>query len=236
MSPDPPLEVTLAGAPALVVRPEGASRGAALVFHGLGASKEVQLPELRRLAFAGFTAIGVDNVGHGARRDSDFEARLSRERADQSFFEAVAATAAEVRGLKDAVSERRWAEPDRIGALGISMGAAVVFGAIASGASLAAAVAIVGTPVWRHQSFSPHERLDAFFPTALLCINSGNDEIVPPAGARELCRELAPRYSGAPERLDFIELPGERHMMSQQAWDFALDRAVAWFERFLASS
>jgi dienelactone hydrolase len=206
-----------------------------LVFHGLGASKEVQVPELRQIASAGFTAVVLDNVGHGARRYPDFEARFSSERADQSYFEAVAATAAEVRGLKEAIAEEGWAGVGRIGALSISMGAAVVFGGIASGAPLAAAVTIVGTPVWRHQSFSPHQRLDAFFPTPLLCINCERDETVSPGDARELCRSLGPRYSGAPERLEFIELPGERHIMSGQGWSFTMDRALAWFQRFLGS-
>ena len=51
---------------------EAAWRGTLLFYHGFVASKESQFKELDSLARAGFLAIGVDNVGHGARRYPDF--------------------------------------------------------------------------------------------------------------------------------------------------------------------
>ncbi len=47
---------------------DAAERGCILFFHGLGASKDVQLPDLESLAARGFLVVGVGGVGHGERR------------------------------------------------------------------------------------------------------------------------------------------------------------------------
>ncbi|MBI2265239.1 MAG: hypothetical protein HYU64_08710 [Armatimonadetes bacterium] len=74
-------KATLGLAPALLVYKENlekaAIKGTILFYHGLSAAKETNLKELRSLADAGFLAVGLDNIGHGERRYSDFERRFS---------------------------------------------------------------------------------------------------------------------------------------------------------------
>ncbi|QSQ26010.1 hypothetical protein JY651_14245 [Pyxidicoccus parkwayensis] len=88
--------LSLAGAPALAVhvgsREEALRKGAVLLFHGLGASKEVHTAELSAFASRGLYAVGVDAVGHGARRYPDFDTRFSFEdprRRHEEFLTVV---------------------------------------------------------------------------------------------------------------------------------------------------
>ncbi|HEY8205849.1 MAG TPA: alpha/beta fold hydrolase [Myxococcaceae bacterium] len=229
---------TLAGVPALAVSkapPEeaAATRGTVLLFHGFTGSKEVQRTEAFSLARRGYLAITPDAVGHGARRFADFDRRFPPDLADRNYFEVVQQTADELPSLIAELQERRWALPGRLGACGISMGGAVLFGAIASGCAFGAAAAIVASPVWRHRPFSPHERLDRFFPVPLLLQNASADEVVNPAEARALCEALAPRYASAPERLRYFLHSGEGHMFSERGWHRAWGEVEAWFDRFL---
>ncbi len=74
----------LAGVPELLVRPVAAPGPLPTVlwFHGLAADKDVHLAELRRFAATGLLAVGVDAVGHGERRLSDFEQQFARSPED----------------------------------------------------------------------------------------------------------------------------------------------------------
>lgn len=244
--PVPPLReqpCTLAGVPALLTslaEPEAAAaRGAVLLLHGLTASKEAQHLEAHSLARHGYLSVSLDNAGHGERRAADFAERFATpERGERSFFELVAQTAAELPGVVAALRERGWAHPGRLGAVGISMGGFILLGAVASRCPLDAVVAIVASPRWHGDTpagASPHQRLEQFFPTPLLMINSSLDDTVPPEGARELAAALAPHYQARPERLRYLEHPGEGHMLSKAAWDATWGEALAWLERFSAA-
>jgi hypothetical protein len=81
-----------------------------------------------------------------------------------------------------------------------------------------AAAAAVASPRWLHVAESPHERLDRFFPTALLMQTAALDATEPPSDARELHEALVPHYASAPERLRYLEYPSEHHMLSKRAW------------------
>jgi uncharacterized protein len=213
--------------------PEAAARrGTVLVYHPLGAGKDLHTDDLRQLAAAGFLAIGVDAIAHGERRIPDAYARF---RADPfgALLHVVAATAAEVPGLLDALVARRWAVPGRIGIAGISLGGFVAYGAAASDRRIAAAACLNASPCWGEDPRSPHARPEAFFPLALLSLTAAEDPMVPPGEARALHAALAPRYAAAPERLRYLELPGETHRMSAGAVARARAEAVAWFQRFL---
>ena len=75
-----------------------AERGCILFFHGLGASKDVQRPDLESLAAQGYLVVGVDSVGHGERRYPDFDRRLAKINPDftRESLTVVLETAKEV--------------------------------------------------------------------------------------------------------------------------------------------
>ena len=74
----------LGPAPTLVVHvgsaDAAAARGTVIVHHGLSGQKEVHGRELVSLAAAGFLAVGVDAVGHGERRWSQYVTAPERQR------------------------------------------------------------------------------------------------------------------------------------------------------------
>jgi len=91
----------------------------------------------------------------------------------------------------------------------------------------------VASPRWRQVEPSPHEQLDRYFPTPLFMQTASDDATVSPFAARGLHRALVPRYAAAPDRLRYLEHPGEGHMMSAAAWQRTWGETLAWFERFL---
>lgn len=229
--------IRLAEVPALVTfasRPEtAAERGAVLLYHPLGRAKEMHASDLERLAAAGFLAIGVDAIAHGERRTADGWQRFLAD-PRRALLEVVSRTAEEVPALLDALVERGWAIPGRIGIAGVSLGGYVAYGAAIADARIAAAVAIAASPRWGPDPRSPHRHPERFLPLALLSVTAGADSLVPPAEARALHARLEPLYAATPERLRYVELAGEHHWMSGEAWRRARGEAERWFERFLA--
>ncbi len=221
----------LGPAPALLVQAAGGRRPLPTVlwFHGFTVDALNELPKLERLAAAGLLAVGIDAAGHGRRRLADFEQHFAgpREVTDQRFFALVAQTVGEVPAILDALCAEGLADPTRLAVAGVSMGGLVTYGAVVADRRLRAAVALLGSPVWPLPG-SPHLVPERFFPTALLSITAGNDESVPPVGARRFHEALEPRYVDAPERLRYLELAGEPHLMSAAAWDHCMDETVAW--------
>jgi len=230
---------TLGTAPALLVseRParEAAERGTVLLLHGFTASKEVQYQEAHSLAEHGYLAVVTDAVGHGARRLPDFEAHfsVSGDELERRFFAVVKQTADELPGVLDALRAEGLVREGRLGACGISMGGAVLFGAMSGPCAFDAVVTMVATPIWQLMPDSPHQRLEKFFPAPLLMQTCSEDRTVSPADARALSEALAPRYAAAPERLRYVEHPGEGHMFSPAGWERAWGETVEWFDRFL---
>ncbi|HOX42895.1 MAG TPA: alpha/beta fold hydrolase [Myxococcota bacterium] len=230
--------VELGGVPAWLVwlgdAREAGRRGAVLHYHGFGADALRHLPELRRLARAGFLAVGVDAVGHGTRRFPDFEARFAAHLAEQGFHEVVERSVAEVPGIVDALVAEGLSDGARLGLAGVSMGGFIAYGAALRERRLRAVVALLASPVWPgFGERSPHAQAARFPPVALLSQLAGGDELVRPGPARELHARLAPLYAAHPERLRLVEFPGAPHLMPPRPWRQAVMGMVAWLERFV---
>lgn len=225
----------LGPAPAIAFHPRGDARGAVLLYHPLGADKSLLVAELEALARAGLHAFGVDAIAHGDRRPPDAWERF---RADPigAFLAVVTATADEVPEVVDAVAARGWAPGGRLGIGGISLGGFVAYGAVARERRLAAAACLSASPAWGPDARSPHLHPDRFYPAALLSVTGAEDATVPPGPARALHAALAPRYAAAPERLRYLELPGEGHRLSPAGEARARDEAVRWLVEHVAAA
>lgn len=186
-----------------------------LWFHGFGVDKETHRKELSMLAEEGWLAVGVDNAGHGERRLDDLDARIAapRQEAFATMLELADATAREVPRIVDELQSQSLADPQRVAVAGISMGAFVVYRAVAYEPRLRAAVAILGSP--------EGVPLDALARTALLSINAECDVNVPPAPARTMHAAL-----GGNSR--YIELPGAEHLMDEESWATTMRELRAW--------
>ena len=217
---------------------QSARQGTILFYHGFGTSKETYVSILQQLAEAGFLVIGIDAVGHGERRYPDFAKRfppfeppfLGNLQLEAAFLSLVRATVQEIPALLDALLERGWAYPGRIGIAGHSMGGFVTYAAVVADPRIQVAAAVSGSPRWKLPwPDSPHLHLERFFPTALLSQIAANDTQVPPDDARELHTSLAPYYTQTPERLRLIEYPDATHALSERAWG----EVVRWFTIFI---
>jgi uncharacterized protein len=231
-------------APLLLCHPAGVALGTILVYHGLGACKETQRPECRILADAGFVAVGVDAWGHGARRLPDFESLVSGPDSHRALLEMVLFSVEEIPAIIDALHARLGAAAGQLGLVGISFGAYIAFDAARRERRLRLAIPILGSPDWtvgaRGDEWmlgqSPHLSPHAFAPTALLMINAGLDENVPPAAARSFAETLAPCYRDTPDRLRYLEYPSSGHFMREEDWHDAWVSCVGWARRFLTGA
>ena len=240
------IPLSLASAPILAMfhgSPEDrAKQGTILFYHGFGQFKEGYVTVLTRFAEAGFLAIGIDGIGHGERRYPDFDERfppfephlVGNMQLEAAFLSVVRATTLEIPLIIDALIEREWAHPRRIGISGHSFGGFVTYAALTIDKRIQAAAPVVGSPQWQLPwPENPHLHLDQFFPTALLSQTAGKDTRILPRFAQELHHQLAPSYVPAPERLRYIEYPHSPHDLSDEDWQRAWTHVVKWFECFL---
>ena len=214
--------------PLLVARRSELELPAPLVlwFHGLGVDKDTHRPELQLLAENGFLAVAVDAAGHGARRLFDLDERInaSREETFATATDLAVQTAGEVSGVVENFLSRGETTANQVSAVGISMGAFVVYRAIVECAAISRAVAILGTPEWPGDS-SPHQHIDAMCSVDLLSITAERDENVPPAPARALHHALERR---CPDRHRYVELPGAVHLMCEADWEKTKSEMLRW--------
>ena len=240
------MHATLVSAPALLMfreTPENSAKnGTILFYHGFGESKETYNTILLKFAEAGFLAIGVDAIGHGERRYTDFDKRfptiephlVGNIQLEAVFLSTVLSTAQEIPSIIDTLIEHQWAYPGRIGISGHSFGGFVTYTAVVTDKRILVAAPVVGSPQWKLPwPESPHLHSDCFFPAALLSQTAGKDTRVAPDFARELHHRLTSYYEETPERLQYIEYPNSPHDLSEEDWHQAWDAVVEWFERFL---
>lgn len=195
---------------------------AVVVFHGFDANKTDDLLRLALpLADAGFVAVMPDAAPH-------------RERAPDSFFMvSLRGTIEEAEGVLSWAADREDVDEARIGAVGVSMGGAVALALSCSELPLAPKVAVAlmpaapESPVKQVAAYAPDPA--ACFPTALLIMHGTEDRVAPYPNARSFFDALVPHYSAAPERLRFVDMPGESHRVGA----YWIEETLAWLGRFL---
>jgi uncharacterized protein len=236
------LEVGNSRIPGLLVMPSPSCRRPetlVIVLHGLGARKEVQHPELQRLAAAGFAALAIDAPEHGDRPGPTLEmmARASsQEERGRLLFSLVDAAAREIPLLITHFRARGYL---RIAALGISMGGHTAFATIRHEPRPDAIAPFIASPDWGARvglaadddplfGWSPHLHLDRFSPTPVFAVTAGRDSTVPPEPCRRFMAALRPFYQSAPARLCHLDYPESEHMMRPEDWLDAWGRFTTW--------
>ena len=205
-----------------------AEKGCILFFHGLGASKDVQRPDLD-LAAQGYLVVGIDSVGHGERRYPNFDERLSKTNPDfaREFLSVVLETANEVPFLVDELEQAGLVRNGRVGVAGISQGGFVTYTAVTLEPRLKVAVSVVGSPEWPLElPGSPHLHLEAFGRVFLLSQNAGKDELVPSRHARNFHERLGRVYPDA-ARFAYVEHASDHRLEAN--WDVLWARTLGWF-------
>lgn len=239
------VRATLAGVPALVYgtdRPGSAlEHGTVLFYHGFGGSKASSEPYLTALAGQGFLAVGLDAVGHGARRFPGFDIMFSARRwhdhfeeTESDFLRVIDQTAAEVPAVIDALTACGWAREDALGIAGRSLGGSVAYAAVLADSRVRAMASVVGSPQWTlPRPQSPHNHPHRFFPAAVLSIAAELDEHSPPAQIRDFHSGLRHWYTRDSSRNEFVEYPGTGHSLTPGLNADSRARLVSWFRRWL---
>src|ERR687894_540283 len=86
---------------------------------------------------------------------------------------------------------------------------------------------LAGSADRREAAYAPDPA--ACFPTALLIVHGAQARSAPSANARTFYDALIPHYSAAPERLRFVDMPGEGHGVGE----YCIEETLAWLARFL---
>lgn len=211
-----------------------------IVAHGLGVGKEVQRPELERLARAGFIAVCPDAPHHGERRDGllDLLDSSSGTERHERFIGMVAEAAAEIPLLIEYFRNTLGA---RVAMTGISMGGFTTFASFMHEPRPDVAVPFLASPDWRapdrrSPAFplkGPVCRPERFFPVPLMAVTAGHDTTVPPEAALSFLEMLRPLYASAPDTLVHAGYPASEHMMREEDWNNAWERAIAFLNEHL---
>ncbi len=225
-----------AGVPTLIAVPETSDYPTPVViwYHGLHADALAHAAELERCAAAGFLAIGVDAVGHGARRDAHLVRWLSQspDGGLSVMLSLVEQTVLELPALLDAIAEQFPINRARVSLVGISMGAFLAYRAVVDGPPIRAIVALLGSPEWP-TSDSPHLALARFRDVAVLSIAAEHDAAVSPDASHRLheaLRRLPVSGSAKPEHHHLLR--GASHGLSGVEWARAIRVTMQWLERW----
>lgn len=143
------------------------------------------------------------------------------------MLEQVEETVTELSALVAALVNDHGADPHRLCAVGISMGAFVAYRAIVTGPPFRSVVALLGNP----DGMSPRraQAYDAVRGVALLSITAEFDVSVPPGPTSVFHEELLRRF-GASDRHHHHVLRGAGHLTSSAQWDEAMRETMRWLE------
>jgi dienelactone hydrolase len=226
--------LTVAGVPVLMARPVVPHSGSiptVLWCHGFRADALAHARELERCARAGFLAIGLDAVGHGARLDTGMSDRIARDGgALPLMLEQVEQTVDELPNLIRTLSTDFNADAGAMSLVGISMGAFLAYRAVGAGLPVRAVVALLGSPEWS-SSTSAHLVPQCFRDVALLSVTAEHDVSVPPAAVVRLHAALDTRYGRTSSRRHDV-LQGAGHLTSAQEWEQAMQATMGWLEQY----
>ena len=194
--------------------------------------------ELLRLALpladSGVAAVLPEAALHGERAPRDFDRRLAEDR-DGLFTDVLDATVGEADDVLAWAAEREELDADRVGVVGTSMGGAVALAVACGDHSPAAKVAVAlmpatpgpGSSIRQKAAYRPEPKRG--FPTALMIVHGTGDRTSPYPNARSFYDDLVPHYSAAPERLRFVDMPGEDHRVGA----YWIEETLSWLGRFL---
>ena len=224
------------GVPLVLVLPAGAPGPlpVAVVYHRFSGRNTDDLLRLAvPLADSGIAAVLPEAALHGERAPQDFDRRLAEDR-DGLFTDVLDNTVGEAAEVLAWVAGREELDATRVGVVGTSMGGAVALAVSCGDHSPAAKVAVAlmptapgpGSSIRQEAAYSPSP--ERGFPTALMIVH-GTEDTTPYPNARSFYDDLVPHYSDAPERLRFVDIPGEDHRVGA----YWIEETLSWLGRFL---
>lgn len=214
---------------------------AVIILHGLGVSKEVQLPELQRLRASGFFAIAVDAPHHGSRQDGLLE--IFREQAGHARHHLLLSIVLQHASEVNQLMQQLRASGKKVCVVGISMGGHVAFTQLRMAEKPDLIAPFIATPDFRTrepagllppspaETCGPADHIDEVFPASLFMVAAGSDTVVRPEAVRGFAEKLRPLYQSAPEKLEYHEYELSEHMMRPADWFDAWEKFTERLQR-----
>jgi len=207
------------------------------------------------LADAGFVAVSVDAEKHGERKDPDILRTLSQD--PTQFFSILTTTVDDVGKVIDYAGENLGVDLERVGMMGVSMGAIITLLAATAEERLKAIVSVIGGAnfqvlakksslykigfktklVAKFARFAgnligkhdPVNKAHLFRSMPVLLLNGENDDIIPLECASSLYEALKPNYQNAPDKLRMKVYEGVGHEYTSEMEK----EAVEWLKKSL---
>ena len=200
-----------------------------IVLHGLGVSKEVQIPELQRLKASGMFAVAIDAPHHG-ERDDGYLQLMDRQKSDLDkhlfLLKIVFQQAAEVSALINFYK----AQQKKVAVVGISMGGFSAFAILGNRVKADLIAPFLASPDFRcklrpenlpltiPEQSGPFDSADFDFSQHLLMVNAGNDKVVDIAPCASFFNRLKGNKDFDARRIEFHQYSGSDHFMKPADW------------------
>lgn len=224
------------------------------ILHGATGKKENNIERAYEFAKEGFFVVLFDAYRHGELKD---ENTYSQQDAAE-VFKVYSETSSYINILIDSYKDNSFADFERIGLMGISMGAHTIYNYITKERSpnVKVAVPIIGSPVWTGfvrrfigympdlaqkmdeqqivriekyvDSIQPYKHLQKVKDFPLLMLNGETDERISINDLRNVYTELLGVYSQK-DYIKFIEYKGVGHQATQNM----MLEARSWFKKYL---
>lgn len=208
---------------------EPSSSSVVIILHGLGVSKEVQIPELQRLKAEGFFSVAIDAPHHGERVDGYLEV-MEKQTCDLSkhlmLIKIICQQAVEVEALINYYQNHG----KKVAVVGISMGGFSTFALLRGHCKPDLCAPFLASPDFRLpeagkdfpesiiEKSGPFDFPEEAFPTPLFVVNGLLDTVVKASQSESFYGKLQKLYAKKPELLEFHAYPKSEHFMKPADW------------------
>lgn len=239
---------------------EKEKRPVVIMLHGGKGRKEKYIERALKYARSGYFVTLFDAYGHGELKDVSPKVQMTgydKTNIDK-LFSVYFETSKYINIIIDAYKDIKYADPNRIALIGVSMGAKTVYYNIAKERKpgVKAAVAINGLPSWvnsvrtyvksipngnekisENQIIEAERYIETIEPLnyaqnlndfSLLILNGKEDKIMPVNEVKKAYARLESNYDNK-ELIKFIEYEGVGHVVT----DEMLEEAYEWIESML---
>jgi Prolyl oligopeptidase family. len=210
--------------------------------------------QLEELANNGYCVAAIDNRYHGERNGPDYKQELLTEAGHFNLLKlrkAIKESADDINMVINKLIEMKSIDEQRIAVIGVSMGGFITYRALISNTKIKVGIPIIASPYWDDipgelaeqinkdlqmdelssysNSFQPAEKMDCFYPRALLLQIGEDDRHYNVSKVKEFYHSLKEYYMEQPERLKLITYEKTGHEFTTQMWQ----TSVEWLHQFL---
>lgn len=220
-----------------------------IFYHGWSSNKESQRLRAFILANLGYQVIIPDAINHGQRNRLDI---YDGESSVRYFWPTILNNIEEAKKLLDYCISHYNADPDRIGAIGHSMGGFTAAGVFTYNSCVKTAIILNGSFNWRHSnqilkdklgledmddfkeeeerinSIDPMNNQELVIDRPILLLHGGYDRVVNIESQKLFYEEVKPQYSDK-SLINLIEYNNVDHFVTTNM----MDEAAKWFKKFL---